>query len=454
MPGLSDRHKTWLRDDSGIDCDLAESLGWRSAEAGEIGVIVGFNVDSPGIVIPYPNVPGFERVRLDHPHVFPGETITDSDGKQRKGKDRFAKYLSPKNTSTHAYITPQVTETLKDPSARIAITEGEKKALAAIQRGLPCIGLAGVWGWIGKSAPRLVGENKVAETDTLAELADTPWMGREVWLFFDSDALINDQVLGAGRRLKEELRRRGARARLVVFQEEGGHKVGLDDYFHAGHSTDDLWEYSKTAVVSDAQRDFDIDQIEILKTSPRKISVRLNWGDGVLIEGLEVADIAVWNRFRLAVFNQTSRFPKFKPVKGGSTWDDFIGDAVDMVGMEIDAPEGANPEAILWEQIAWYLQNRSTSDPKDLIETGRPYENGKYVYFKVGPMMDGLNRRHHLDLKSGTVWDVLRKRGAFSTTKRLAGDTKSRWWPRIPKQALDGAAVELSDNDDEPEEED
>src|SRR5262249_2345338 len=65
--------------------------------------------------------------------------------------------------------------------------------------------------------------------------------GRDVFLTFDSDAMLKRAVYAALSRLREVLKQRKAHVRLVYLPAgEGGAKTGLDDFLAAGHGVDDL----------------------------------------------------------------------------------------------------------------------------------------------------------------------------------------------------------------------
>ncbi len=90
---------------------------------------------------------------------------------------------------------------LTDPSIPLYITEGVKKVLKAVQEGLPTIGVLGVWSWRGKVDDRSV---------PIPDLDRIVWRGRQVFLVFDSDVAIKEQVRWAQFKLGQELRQRVA----------------------------------------------------------------------------------------------------------------------------------------------------------------------------------------------------------------------------------------------------
>src|SRR5438309_780703 len=58
------------------------------------------------------------------------------------------RYRSPAKVQNHLYVPPMLDpKRLADVSFPLYVTEGEKKTLKAVQEGLVCVGLAGVWSW-------------------------------------------------------------------------------------------------------------------------------------------------------------------------------------------------------------------------------------------------------------------------------------------------------------------
>ena len=142
------------------------------------------------------------------------------------------RYVQPADTPPEIYLPPlgDWSTIVKDPGRTVLITEGEFKAACASSRGLPTIGLGGVWSW--KSARRGIG--------FLPSLARFKWEGRFVYLVFDSDFAGNPDVMAALISLAKELASRGARPAIVSLPDlpelsEHGKKTGLDDFLvHRG----------------------------------------------------------------------------------------------------------------------------------------------------------------------------------------------------------------------------
>ncbi len=126
------------------------------------------------------------------------------------------KYWQPKGSDPQPYFPPLVAwqSLASDPTQTLLITEGEKKALAACQFGLPCLGIAGVWNWRAKldSGERLV----------LPGLDQIIWPGRTVELVPDSDAWRPEKerdILAGFFALAMDLKERGAVVSFVELPE-------------------------------------------------------------------------------------------------------------------------------------------------------------------------------------------------------------------------------------------
>lgn len=145
------------------------------------------------------------------------------------------RYMSPAGSDPIVDVHPSMMEAIGDPSRPLVITEGVKKADAATSRGIPTLALAGVW-----MAHRKGGKDMLSCFDHVA------LRRRDVFVIFDSDVMVNDQVQMALERIIGGLEDRGARV-LVVYLPDGpsGAKVGLDDYFAAGGTVEDLWSMAR-----------------------------------------------------------------------------------------------------------------------------------------------------------------------------------------------------------------
>lgn len=149
------------------------------------------------------------------------------------------KYETPKGARMVVDVPPGARARLGDPKVSLFITEGVKKADAAVSHGLCCIALLGVWNWRGT--------NDAGGKMALPEWESIALNGRSVYIVFDSDAMTKRAVFAALCRLKSFLESRRAQV-LVIYlgSGDGGAKVGLDDYLAAGHTAADLLELATT----------------------------------------------------------------------------------------------------------------------------------------------------------------------------------------------------------------
>lgn len=142
----------------------------------------------PCIVFPYMEVDNtfkpYKRLRPDYPRVA-------EDG-------RPVKYEAPVGQPNQAYFPPLARVAALTPKADLTITEGEKKALALDQHGVPCIGIPGVWAWSKK--------NDAGVIAMIADLLEIDWRGRKVVICFDSDCVENDNIQAAAFKLSETIK--------------------------------------------------------------------------------------------------------------------------------------------------------------------------------------------------------------------------------------------------------
>jgi putative DNA primase/helicase len=247
LAGLTSRHLADLRK-SGLSDDQIAACGFHSLQTpasvqkalrwkrykGELGNC---------LAIPFVNAAGKPtgcvRLKPDRPRK------AEVDGKP-------IKYESPKGASNIPYFPPGTLAALKDASAPLVMTEGEKKSAKADQEGFACIGLVGVYGWQTKRARDKDGKPQ-GERQLVDGLASIPWQGRPVFLCYDSDAASNSHVRRAEWHLAEALARRGATVNVVRLPpgdpgpDGTPAKVGLDDFLVA-HGPDAFCELLTAAV--------------------------------------------------------------------------------------------------------------------------------------------------------------------------------------------------------------
>jgi len=170
---LSKDHLTILFE-RGITEQMGIAAGLRSTSSRAAKDILGFDPQSGGILIPY-----------THPHTKAIRTFRFRPDKPLVINEKQAKYLTPRGVSNLIYFPPGIGERLEDCADPLVITEGEFKALSAVQHGFLCIGLTGVWGWKTRAD---------GQSQPIPDLDLINVRSRGVTIVFDSDVSLNSQV--------------------------------------------------------------------------------------------------------------------------------------------------------------------------------------------------------------------------------------------------------------------
>ncbi|MFI5364361.1 MAG: DUF927 domain-containing protein [Candidatus Binatia bacterium] len=225
---LAPQHAVLLRE-SAIRPEVAAARGYRSVTTRAELRRLGFSdaqARVPALLVPVWTVHGeigLYQIRPDHPRII----------KSRSGKAKPLKYETPKGARMMLDVPPSARPALGNLSVPLFITEGARKADAAVSAGLCCLALLGVWNWRGSNEHG----GKVALPDW--ELIALN--GRAVYVVFDSDVVEKRAVQAALVRLKAFLESRGATVRVIYLPTgPGGVKVGLDDYLAAGRTVEEL----------------------------------------------------------------------------------------------------------------------------------------------------------------------------------------------------------------------
>jgi len=187
----------------------------------------------PGLIIPYYSLDGTLAtycMRPDNPR-----SVDDKEkGKLPDGTypQKIFKYEMIRGAGNVLDCHPDISDSLGDPTIPLYFTEGAKKADSLISQGFVAINLNGVWGWRGTNA--LQGKAALSSFEHIA------LNNRKCILLFDSDVRTNDHIKAALRRFKSFLDGRGAKVIPVLIPLGQNGKVGIDDWFSAGHSAADL----------------------------------------------------------------------------------------------------------------------------------------------------------------------------------------------------------------------
>ena len=220
---LLPHHELLIRE-SAIALEVAAARGYRSITDRRDLEALGFKSYQcrvPALLVPVHGVGGdivLHQLRPDTPRSKDGKPI---------------KYETPSGTRMALDVPPPVRLKLGDPKVPLWITEGSRKADAAVSAGLCCIAMLGVWNWRGSNAQG--GKTALPDWELIA------LNGRLVYLAFDSDIVFKLGVRAALERLRAFLELRKAIVKVVFFPAGSGDaKVGLDDYLAAGHRVDDL----------------------------------------------------------------------------------------------------------------------------------------------------------------------------------------------------------------------
>ena len=116
------------------------------------------------------------------------------------------KYIRPKDETSRLFKPLHLApETLNNPNEYIILTEGEKKAIKAVQEGFNCIAVPGVWCW----------KSKKTDDGLIPDMHKINWENKEVYLCFDNDICYKSQVLNALRELTYQLQEFGAIVKVI-----------------------------------------------------------------------------------------------------------------------------------------------------------------------------------------------------------------------------------------------
>jgi len=216
---------------SGITPEIAGNAGIEELE--KTTILRRYGISAEGYFIPYRD--GFGRVKLTKIYNWP-------EGKRRP------KYMQARNTSPEPYFSPLVNNweaIFNNTSENLIFVEGEKKAITGISGGYYCVGLGGVWCWRSKGKP-------------LSQWEMIKFLGRHVYIVFDSDIVDKSEVQRAEREFAAYLKLRGANVKRIRLPDlcGDGNKTGLDDFL-VHHGFPENIEKSRAAFDTLPREDID-----------------------------------------------------------------------------------------------------------------------------------------------------------------------------------------------------
>lgn len=225
--GLTEAHRSRLSLKYGIDHKNSQVK--KLIKSGQLNSITSTeelqslllreDVTGTGIYIGYPDKRGCFTVRLDEPLLRDGKEV---------------KYLRRAEELNQLYVPSGID---LDSAEEIFITEGELKSLAGYLRGLPVVGLSGIYNWRtqGPEVEQLAEGEKLTDSEALIKDLKRDWNGRRIVLIYDSDITRDHPGYPAFERLAEQLYRQGADdVRIITLPSLSKEaKTGLDDYLLA-----------------------------------------------------------------------------------------------------------------------------------------------------------------------------------------------------------------------------
>jgi hypothetical protein len=181
---------------SGISDETFARQKIRTVPPSMIEPLLGF--DAPQVrhayLIPFPDPRGgwMNHVRMK---VFP--SVATGRG--------TIKYLQPKRSGVRIFFPLATLNAVMHTTEPLYFVEGEKKALAVAQLGLPAVGMSGVEGW-----------HVAGARDLHPDLDDVGQRGRLVRILPDGDVHTNPAIARAVYRLSAALERRGAVVQIAL----------------------------------------------------------------------------------------------------------------------------------------------------------------------------------------------------------------------------------------------
>jgi hypothetical protein len=223
-PGLAPHHLAMLAA-SEITQDVIAARGYFTATTKAALEALGFGRAQrlPGLVIPVYNVYGELATYILRPDI---PRIPYGKSKPAKYEFMYGARMAldvPRLSTLH--------QALGNPQIPLWITEGSKKVDALVSQGCCAVAVLGVWSWRGT--------NEQGGTTALPDWEAIALNARTVYVVYDSDVMLKDEVHQALARIGAYLQHRKAHVRYLYLPAgPSGAKIGIDDYFAAGKTVD------------------------------------------------------------------------------------------------------------------------------------------------------------------------------------------------------------------------
>jgi len=218
---LSDSHRRQL-EESAIAQEVALARGYRTIRRrSEVPDVYANWQRRLGLLVPTHSPDG----KTSGYQLKPNKPIRRKNGSAPK-------YETPSGSRITLDVNPLMIDEVRGGDGDLWLTEGPKKVDALTSRGLPTVGIIGVWNF--------------AQPGSRSRIPLSCWnhvrlRGRRIIIVYDADARTNPDVQEALRRLVAMLEGLGAEALVVYLAAVNGDgKAGVDDYLAAGGTVAEL----------------------------------------------------------------------------------------------------------------------------------------------------------------------------------------------------------------------
>src|SRR5215211_8589972 len=218
---LSDSHRRQL-EESDIAQEVALARGYRTIRSrSEVPDVYANWQRRLGLLVPTHSPDG----KTSGYQLKPNKPIRRKNGSAPK-------YETPSGSRITLDVNPLMIDEVRGGDGDLWLTEGPKKVDALTSRGLPTVGIIGVWNF--------------AQPGSRSRIPLSCWnhvrlRGRRIIIVYDADARTNPDVQEALRRLVAMLEGLGAEGLVVYLPAVNGDgKAGVDDYLAAGGTVAEL----------------------------------------------------------------------------------------------------------------------------------------------------------------------------------------------------------------------